>query len=605
MNTPIVAFYQEKRQLTQDKIKRFNRIINRLSFARLALILGGGVVLFKVVQSESVWLTLISSFLILIVFMWLVAKQSKLTKDKEEAEDDLTIVENELNCQAGTTSIYSDGAEFINDKHGYTSDLDVFGINSIYHRINRAATIDGRSMLARWLSVAATDKEIADRQQAVKELEEDPSWGLNFLARLVFALKEQSNFKDTLVSYLNKPYADFGNSLLRFYTKVAPYILSINIALSFFYGTPFSNIALLLFIFNILLTMAYAGKVSQIAAGIGRMGNLLERFGKVYESVERRGWQADLLKDGLLSKGQKEGEKTISQSIRELGSLINKLDYRLNILVATFLNGIFLWDFRQVFAILDWRKTHHYEMAKLFDELACLEALVSFAFIRINDPSWNYPRIIPTDAHILQAEGLRHPLIPTVSSVPNDYSLDGHRLALITGSNMAGKSTFLRTVGANMVLALSGAPVCALHLELSVMHIITYMRIRDSLNESTSTFKAELDRLDMILKVVNTQKNTFFLVDEMLRGTNSVDKYLGSKAVIEKLIKDRGVGMVATHDLQLAKLEDTNPGYLKNYHFDIQVIEGEMVFDYKLKEGACKIFNASMLLKKIGIDISL
>lgn len=605
MNTPIVAFYQEKRQLTQDKIKRFNRIINRLSFARLALILGGGVVLFKVVQSESVWLTLISSFLILIVFMWLVAKQSKLTKDKEEAEDDLTIVENELNCQAGTTSIYSDGAEFINDKHGYTSDLDVFGINSIYHRINRAATIDGRSMLARWLSVAATDKEIADRQQAVKELEEDPSWGLNFLARLVFALKEQSNFKDTLVSYLNKPYADFGNSLLRFYTKVAPYILSINIVLSFFYGTPFSNIALLLFIFNILLTMAYAGKVSQIAAGIGRMGNLLERFGKVYESVERRGWQADLLKDGLLSKGQKEGEKTISQSIRELGSLINKLDYRLNILVATFLNGIFLWDFRQVFAILDWRKTHHYEMAKLFDELACLEALVSFAFIRINDPSWNYPRIIPTDAHILQAEGLRHPLIPTVSSVPNDYSLDGHRLALITGSNMAGKSTFLRTVGANMVLALSGAPVCALHLELSVMHIITYMRIRDSLNESTSTFKAELDRLDMILKVVNTQKNTFFLVDEMLRGTNSVDKYLGSKAVIEKLIKDRGVGMVATHDLQLAKLEDTNPGYLKNYHFDIQVIEGEMVFDYKLKEGACKIFNASMLLKKIGIDISL
>lgn len=605
MNTPIVAFYQEKRQLTQDKIKRFNRIINRLSFARLALILGGGVVLFKVVQSERVWLTLISSFLILIVFMWLVAKQSKLTKDKEEAEDDLTIVENELNCQAGTTSIYSDGAEFINDKHGYTSDLDVFGINSIYHRINRAATIDGRSMLARWLSVAATDKEIADRQQAVKELEEDPSWGLNFLARLVFALKEQSNFKDTLVSYLNKPYADFGNSLLRFYTKVAPYILSINIVLSFFYGTPFSNIALLLFIFNILLTMAYAGKVSQIAAGIGRMGNLLERFGKVYESVERRGWQADLLKDGLLSKGQKEGEKTISQSIRELGSLINKLDYRLNILVATFLNGIFLWDFRQVFAILDWRKTHHYEMAKLFDELACLEALVSFAFIRINDPSWNYPRIIPTDAHILQAEGLRHPLIPTVSSVPNDYSLDGHRLALITGSNMAGKSTFLRTVGANMVLALSGAPVCALHLELSVMHIITYMRIRDSLNESTSTFKAELDRLDMILKVVNTQKNTFFLVDEMLRGTNSVDKYLGSKAVIEKLIKDRGVGMVATHDLQLAKLEDTNPGYLKNYHFDIQVIEGEMVFDYKLKEGACKIFNASMLLKKIGIDISL
>lgn len=605
MSAPITTFYQEKLQLTQEKIKTLNRVINRLSFARLALILGGGVAVFKVVQSEIVWLTLLTAFVILLLFTWLVAKQSKLTKEKEDLEDDFTVVENELNCLAGAKSIYKDGAEFIDDKHAYTSDLDIFGASSIYHKINRTATMGGRSVLAGWLSRPATHEEIVDRQQAVKELEDNPDWCLDFLARLIFSLKEQVNFKDVLVSYLNKPYADFGNGLLRFYTKIAPYALLIGIVLSFLYGSPFSNITLLLFIFNILLTMAYAGRVSQVAAGIGRMGSLLERFGKVFEGVERRKWKADLLGDSLLAKGEKGGAGPLSQSIRDLGALINKLDYRLNILVATFLNGIFLWDFKQVFAILNWRKNHQYEMAQLFDELACLEALVSFAFIRINNPSWNYPRILSSDAHALRAAHVKHPLISQAHSISNNYSLEGHRLALITGSNMAGKSTFLRTIGANMVLALSGSPVCASSLELSVMHVVTYMRIRDSLNESTSTFKAELDRLDMILKVVERQANTIFLVDEMLRGTNSVDKYLGSKAVIEKLIGDKGVGMVATHDLQLAKLEEDYPNYLKNYHFDIQVIEGEMVFDYKLKEGACKIFNASILLKKIGIDISL
>lgn len=605
MSTPIIAFYQEKRQLIQTKIKNLNRSINRLSFARLALILVGGGIIFKVVQSEVVWLTLLSSFLVLLMFIWFVAKQSKLTKAKEGLEEDLMVVENELNCHTNLKNVYSDGSVFINDKHAYSSDLDIFGANSIFYKINRSATTGGKHTLATWLSASATREEIIHRQLAVKELESDPAWCLDFLARLVFSLKEQRNFKELLVDYLNKPYPNFGNQLLRFYTKCAPYILFIGIALSSFYGSPYTNLTLLLFVFNILLTMAYAGKVSQVAAGIGRMGDLLGRFGSVFESIERKAWQSPMLKNSLLAKSSDHDEGGLSTSIRELGSLINKLDYRLNVMVAIFLNGIFLWDFKQVFAILDWRKNYHYQMAEVFDELGCLEALVSFAFIRINNPSWSYPYIEPAQIQSLKAVGLNHPLIPSAGSVPNGYDLDGHRLALITGSNMAGKSTFLRTIGANIVLALSGAPICASHLQLSVMHVVTYMRIRDSLNENTSTFKAELDRLDMILKVVAKQTNTFFLIDEMLRGTNSVDKYLGSKAVIEKLIKDSGVGMVATHDLQLAKLEDAHAGYLRNYHFDIQVIDGEMVFDYKLKDGACKIFNASMLLKRIGIDISL
>ncbi|OIQ63173.1 DNA mismatch repair protein MutS [mine drainage metagenome] len=168
---------------------------------------------------------------------------------------------------------------------------------------------------------------------------------------------------------------------------------------------------------------------------------------------------------------------------------------------------------------------------------------------------------------------------------------------------MAGKSTFLRTAGINTVLALCGAPVCAQYMKVSVMTILSYMRIKDSLNESTSTFKAELDRLQMLLTAVESDTKIFFLIDEMLRGTNSVDKYLGSKAVIERLISKKGVGMVATHDLQIAELEKKYPAYIRNFYFDIQVVNGEMLFDYKMKHGECKTFNASLLLKQIGIDV--
>ena len=166
---------------------------------------------------------------------------------------------------------------------------------------------------------------------------------------------------------------------------------------------------------------------------------------------------------------------------------------------------------------------------------------------------------------------------------------------------MAGKSTFLRTLGINTVLALCGAPSCARKMEVSRMLVFTYMRIRDSLNESTSTFKAELDRLQSLIKMLDSSEKVYFLIDEMLRGTNSVDKYLGSKAVIEKLIAQNAVGIVATHDLQIAELEQKYPDYIRNYYFDIQLEGEEMNFDYKLKAGECKTFNASLLLKKIGI----
>jgi hypothetical protein len=605
MDNPILTLYQEKISTAKSEIHRLERLINRCSIARLGVILLGGAMIFKVVQTEKVWLTLFAFCLVLLAFMWLVAKQSKFDKLKEDYEDDLMVVQNELDHMDDGDGIYDNGNRFINDKHPYSSDLDLFGQRSLYHKINRTATPVGNDVLARWLSNSAVREDVLLRQEAVKELVEDPSWCLDTLARLVFSLKEKRDFKSVLINYLNKPYYDFGNKALQLYTKLSPLLIVACFSLSFFFS-PVLQIAGFLIAINVFLTLGYARKVTMIADGIGKTGDLLKRFGRAFGVVENKQWRNKLMHGMLLvGAGNKYDQPAVSKTIKDLGVLINKLDYRLNMLVSLFLNGIFLWDFRQVFAIIKWRKSHQYEMAQIFDDLSTTEALISIALLKINNPRWCWPIILNEGEHHFEAKALGHPLISSEVSVVNDYALMNHRIALITGSNMAGKSTFLRTVGANIILALCGAPVCAKELHLSVMNLVTYMRIRDSLNESTSTFKAELDRLEMILQVVSTIKNTFFLVDEMLRGTNSVDKYLGSKAVIEKLIKEGGVGIVATHDLQLARLEEENRNYLKNYHFDIQVIKGEMLFDYQLKEGPCTIFNASILLKKIGIDISV
>jgi len=230
--------------------------------------------------------------------------------------------------------------------------------------------------------------------------------------------------------------------------------------------------------------------------------------------------------------------------------------------------------------------------------------LISLAILRYNFPGWVQPEIKEDFlSDKLHAKDVNHPLIDADKAVANDYDAHDHQIALITGSNMAGKSTFLRTVGINAVLAYTGAVVCASEFSIPIYELVTYMRIKDSLNESTSTFKAELDRMKFILERVEQIPASYFLIDEMLRGTNSVDKYLGSKAIIKKLIGLHGKGMLATHDLQLAEMSKDYPNALKNYHFDIQVQGSEMLFDYKLKDGPCTIFNASLLLKGIGVVV--
>jgi len=595
-------YYQNNIANTAARIKELNGKINRFSFLRLALILLGGFALFRVIQSEQVALTLLTFIAILVLFFWMVFIQSKLVKKKEELERFLKVNANEVAVYNNRSSnIYSNGEAYVDDKHLYSSDLDIYGDSSLFQLLNRCSGIGGIQKLADWLIKPSEKHVIEARQESVEELSGSFDFWLHIQAQLLFTLNDSTDYKKKLEAYLSKTIPITQSKFLRAYIKAAPFLMLALFAGSFFSSKLLAAL-IIVGIIHLLLCIFFAGKVNQIVSDVNKAGSALLAFSSVFEAIEQRQWKSALALS-LLNNIQAQTNNPVSQSIKSLSRICERLDVRYNAFVGTILNACLIWDLKQVFALEEWRKTQSSGIPEAFDLLSEFEAIGSLATLHFNRPDWVFPDINDSGAHVLEAGRLAHPFIRDEEVVANDYSLKDHRIALITGSNMAGKSTFLRTVGINAVLAYAGAPVCASSMEISVMQIVTYMRIRDSINESTSTFKAELDRIKQVLEEVEINENTFFLLDEMLRGTNSVDKYLGSKAIIEKLIANKGVGMVATHDLKLADLSEAHPGYVRNFHFDIQVKGEEMLFDYLLKDGACTIFNASLLLKKIGIHI--
>ena len=289
--------------------------------------------------------------------------------------------------------------------------------------------------------------------------------------------------------------------------------------------------------------------------------------------------------------------------IRQLKSILDRFDYRLNIVVFIPLNAFLLWDLQQILLLEKWKSANKELVSNWYKNLATIESLSSIGNLSFNHPDWCFPILTDTKGTFITEE-MGHPLIVPAKIVTNSFSTeDTGKLNLITGSNMAGKSTFLRSVGVNTVLAMTGAPVCARKLILHPTKIISTMRVNDNLEESTSTFYAELKKLKTIIEAVNKQENVLLLLDEILRGTNSFDRHTGSEALIKQLIQKKAVGLLATHDLELAKLMNQYPSAIINYHFDVQVNNEELYFDYKLKRGICQSMNASLLMKKIGIEL--
>jgi DNA mismatch repair ATPase MutS len=355
-----------------------------------------------------------------------------------------------------------------------------------------------------------------------------------------------------------------------------------------------------LIIIQLMIVFLYARHTIQVQNIITSKSKILNKYANCLLLIENTGF-----KSGYLAYIQKqlraEVGKIPSKSIRQLSVILNYMDSNLNILVSIFLNGLFMFNLHLLLKVEKWKKQNQENVPNWFESIASFDALSSLANFAFNNPEFIYPELVSSDFEF-SAENIGHPLIDTEQRVVNNIEIKGwNQFAIITGANMSGKSTFLRTIGANYILAMAGAPVCASKLRFFPIEIHSSIRTSDSLVKHESYFYAELKRLKQIIDELESGKKKLILLDEILKGTNSKDKQAGSIALIEQLLHYKSVGLFATHDLMLGELDTRFPGQVNNLCFEIQIENDKMLIDYKLHEGVCKNLNATYLMKNMGI----
>lgn len=539
--------------------------------------------------------------LLVVLFLRLVAISVNTSRKIEQTGHLTAINEEELAIVSGKYYDRFDGKAFVPDVHDYAHDLDFFGRASLYQYTQRGESEPGRREWAAWLLNAATAEEIIARQGAAKQLAPELQWRQELqaigriapLSQTVEArLLEWQTFKD---SRFSKPYWHW----IRW---VGP-LVSISILIGYIIDiipNPFFNAYLLIF-------FALTGYISKLATPaytrLGKLANEIKAFSASLACIAQLpAGDSEWLQQRKLAMQTANGAAA-SAVILHLNGILKRMDYRLNPVVFVPLNMLLFWDVQQMMQLGKWQKQYAEKLADWLKVLGEAEAISGVAAMGFNHPDWAFPEMDPAHG-TFESKALGHPLIAADKRVVSDFETSGIPMVnIITGSNMAGKSTFLRSIGLAMVMAQAGAPVCAAMARISRMRVISSMRIADNLEENTSTFYAELKKLKQMIDAVNAGEKVLLLMDEILRGTNSLDRHKGSKAFIEQLIHHHAAGFVATHDLELAELIKHYPAAIRNYHFDVQVAGEELYFDYALKTGVCQSMNASILMKKIGIEL--
>lgn len=591
-------YYKQRLISLHNELNRLYKRKSMLAWLRFAAITGIAVTWYFL-YPLGLWYVLISCFLLLVLFTRLVFADIKNKSAIEHLTYLVTVNEDELKALAHNYYHFADGTEHIPKEHFYTNDLDIFGHASLYQYINRTCSEMGSSTLAGWLSNPSKPEIILERQVAVKELIVQTEWRQNLQARGA-AQKIQKTTQIRLQNWFAEDNRFINNRLWLLLKYLAPAIMITVIILNITdvlsdYIRNYCLLASALFAFYI------SKKVTPLHQQVSKITDELEVLSESIRLIEETEFKSTYLQ-GLQKQFTQQHGKASSQ-LNQLKKILERLDLRFNFVVFIPLDVLLQWDLQQVIVLEKWKQQNHKNVLDWFTALGEFEAVSSLSTLSFNHPEWCFP-ILKPDHFFIEGKEIGHPLIRADKCVTNPLAIDkSGELMLVTGSNMAGKSTYLRSIGINAVLAMAGAPVCARFFCLSPIQIISSMRIADNLEENTSTFYAELKKLKTVIDKVNNNEKVFILLDEILRGTNSLDRHTGSAALIKQLIKHNAAGILATHDVELAKMKDDYPSNILNYHFDVQVSNDELYFDYRLKEGICTSLNASILMKKIGIEL--
>lgn len=634
--TPTKTFQSRKGNF-QNLAEQFQKQYNQWAIFRAVLFLAIAFISYFFYQYLSFTYAVFAFIIGISIFLFSVNKHLKVKYLRDKNRILSMLNEDEIKRLDNVFTRTETGEQFAELNHFYTSDLDIFGKQSLFKLLNRTHTYTGSSTLANWLKFPAQKAEIHSRQASIEELSAKIDFRQDLEASALL-IEEVSEPTQKLISWSEEPENEIIKKPLFQYGKLLSY-LTIPLILAWALGYIPIGYPLLMLIFHSYILKQIYDTVSHALDQTIRLAVTLKAYANLSELIVNESFTNKKIKD-LQAK-----LSGASPAIRALEDILSKLGNRANPIFALIVGVPLLWDIQYFIKLENWKKTHQKNLPQWLAAIAEFETLNSFAGLLFANPDFVKPEILE-QAILLKVKGLAHPIIRRTKRIANDIQLVGEgKTIIITGSNMSGKSTFQRTVAVNIVLALAGSVVCAEAFSCSCMQVFTSMRTQDSLEEDTSSFYAELKRLKALLSAVGGkqliindeqlivgQRTTdnvkienesfasmasvpapvasvptrplpiFYFLDEILKGTNSKDRHEGAKALMLQLHRTTASGFISTHDVELGD-EFDNQGFVENYSFSSEVVNDDLVFDYKLRAGVCHSFNASMLMKGIGIEM--
>jgi len=591
----IKDFYSQIIATQQNTLAKLKKAIFRTGTIRLIIVILCAISVYIYWHNAALVTAIIAiSF---IIFLALMKYHTKLYRAKNYSERLHINAQNELKALNYDFSDFDGAPEKINAEHSFSLDLDLFGNRSFFQSMNRTVTSFGKDVLADALINPLKDKAtILGRQKSIEELKQNTDILSHFRATGQLSGVDNLDTKKFSESFSHRPFflhSNLWKSLVYIFPLL--YILSgILTYLDIISGLVFFP----LYIITFLISTIPDKKVSLILATFDKKSQVLDTYAQLLEIIEK----ADLKSEQLLDiQKQLDCNPKASKAVYQLKSLHNNLMMSRAYPILLLINPLFLWNVKYAVKIEEWISKHSNEIRQWFNAMAKFDAMVSWSIFAFNHPDYIYPN--PDDTKfIFSGKRLGHPMIHRDVCVRNDVDISKTPYFLVvTGANMAGKSTYLRTVGINHTLACAGAPVCAGSLTFFPGSLVTNLRTADSLADNESYFFAELKRLKMIIDRLQSGEKLFIILDEILKGTNSFDKQKGSIALMKQLISLNGNGIIATHDLVLGNLEKEFPDNIKNYRFEADITDDHLSFTYKIQEGIAQNMNASFLMKQMGI----
>jgi energy-coupling factor transporter ATP-binding protein EcfA2 len=531
----------------------------------------------------------------LVIFPFILVWHRKKSSEILFKETLIEILSKEISYLENKELSFESGAEYNDINHPYAFDLDIFGHKSLFQHLNRTASYLGKKTLAQSLQRILPNKEIVQNQEAINELSDKLEWRLEILARAKIA-------NDNKEIYHNiAKWASEKSAVVPVYTRIISFVLPIAL-ICFLITSVFAdsgiylNIFEILFVINLIVIGLQYKLIKSELIHADKIEMLLKQYSLILSKIETENVISARLTD--LKHTLIHEEKTASGHLDVLSKLFARVETIQNAVGSVLMNGFFLYHIHSLHALLKWKAAHANKVLEWIGVIAEIEMLNSYANLSYNNRDFVFPEL--NTEHRIELTDAGHPLIDRKKRICNDVVFHDGNFIILTGSNMSGKSTFLRTLGVNMVLAGAGAPICASAARIHPLPVIVSMRLSDSLSDSESYFFAEVKRLKQLMHALDQQK-CFVLLDEILRGTNSDDKRSGTIEVLKKILVKRGIGIVATHDLEVCNTTVLYPEQLSNKCFEVEIINDELVFDYKLRAGICKNKSATFLMKKMGV----